>query len=335
MSQKTIHLEKLRDVIRLKHFSLSTERTYMLWVSKFWDAALAMPPDWSRERKVEEFLTAEAKRGCAASTQNQAFNAIIFFFKTVMGNEMKHITPRRDKRQPTLEVAPTVAETHALIENVPNLGGYPTNLIARLLYGCGMRVNEPLMLRIKDVDLEHGRLRLWDTKGGQCRTVTMPATLIDDIRAQMKIARAMWEADAKAKLGVPLPHLMERKAPSNVFAWGWYWLFPAHKPCVHPRTGQMVRWRCHEANVQRAVKIAAKAVGLDGVITPHNLRHAYGTHVVDAGASVRDVQSALGHKSIETTMGYVHPDGLRIVSPLDRPTSPLIAFPIPARRMSA
>lgn len=316
MSQKQKHLEKLRDVIRRKHYSLATERTYLLWVGKFWDFALGMPREMSREKKVEAFLTAEARRGCAASTQNQAFNAIVFFFKEAVGEALGDVKALRAKRAAVLRVAPSREETIALLRVVPDLGGYPCNLIARLLYGCGLRVCEPLNLRVKDVDFEGSRLRLWETKGGQCRVVSMPCSVAEDLRAQMKLARAVWEQDARAGLPVAMPGRLAVKARGNALAWGWAWVFPAHAPCRHPRTGEVVRWRVHESNVQRAVKAAAAKVGLGGIITPHNLRHAYATHVIDAGASVRDVQSALGHKNLETTQGYVHPDGLRVRSPL-------------------
>jgi site-specific recombinase XerD len=205
----------------------------------------------------------------------------------------------------------------ALIRAVSDVGGYPTSLIARLLYGAGLRVSEPLNLRIKDVDLAGSRLRLWETKGGQCRIVALPCSVAEDLRAQMKRARAVWEQDVRSGLPVAMPGRMAEKARGNAMAWSWAFVFPAHAPCRHPRTGEAVRWRCHECNVQRAVKAAAAKVGLAGLITPHNLRHAYATHVIDSGASVRDVQSALGHKSLETTQGYVHPDGLRVHSPLD------------------
>ncbi len=317
MNQRLKHLELLRDVIRRKHYSLETERTYILWVAKFWDFALTLPREMTREKKVEAFLTAEAKRGCAASTQNQAFNAVVFFFKEALGEPLGDVRALRAKRKAVLRVAPSREETLALLREVKDQGGYPCGLIARLLYGCGLRVSEPLNLRIKDVDIAGSRLRLWETKGGQCRVVSLPCSLAEDLRGQMKLARAVWERDVRAGLPVAMPGRMAVKARGNAFSWGWAWLFPAHAPCRHPRTTEAVRWRCHEANVQRAVKAAAAKVGLAGLITPHNLRHAYATHVIDAGASVRDVQSALGHKSLETTQGYVHPDGMRVASPLD------------------
>jgi integrase len=317
MTHKQKALESMRDVIWRKHYSIETARTYLLWFGKFWDYALTLPRELSREKKLEAYLTAEAKRGCAAATQDQAFNAICFYFKEVLCEPLDNVKALRVKRPPVLRVAPSREETIALLGEVRDVGGYPTRLIARLLYGCGLRVSEPLNLRIKDVDLEGSRLMLWETKGGQCRVVKLPCAVSEDLRAQIKLARAVWEQDVRAGLPVAMPGRLAEKARGNAFAWGWAWVFPAHGTCRHPRTGETVRWRCHECNVQRAVKAAAAKVGLGGLITPHNLRHAYATHVMDAGGNVRDLQSAMGHKSLETTQIYAHSDGLRVVSPLD------------------
>jgi site-specific recombinase XerD len=180
-----------------------------------------------------------------------------------------------------------------------------------------LRVCEPLNLRVKDVDIDRLQLRLWETKGSKCRVVPIPVALVEDLRAQMKVARAMWERDQRSGLPVALPGLWRKKAKGHAKAWGWFWLFPAHGSCVDERSGLTVRWRCHEANVQRAVKRAAEKIGMGGMITPHNLRHAYGTHVMECGGNVCDLQQAMGHKYLETTQGYVHSDGLRVASPLD------------------
>lgn len=317
MKQKEWQLQRLVDVIRRKHYSLATERTYCGWVARFWDAALTMPRSWSRETKIEAFLTALAKGDCAASTQNQAFDAIRFFFGEVLREPLGDINALRAKRAPTLRVAPDHATTLALLKAVPNVGGYPTNLIGRLLYGCGMRVSEPLKLRLKDVDLARSRLLIYQAKGNQCRVVALPCSVVRELQAQMALAEKMWEADVLAGLPVSMPNRLDRKSPRNALARSWYYVFPALRPCRHPRTGVAVRHHMHEANIQRAVRFAADKVGLAGIITPHNLRHAYGTHTMENGANIRDVQSALGHKQLETTMGYVHADGLRVASPLE------------------
>jgi site-specific recombinase XerD len=317
MKQKEQHLQRLVDIIRRKHYSLATERTYCGWVSRFWDAALSMPCRLTREEKIENFLTQLAKTDCAASTQNQAFDAIRFFFLEVLREPLGNIKALRAKRAATIRFAPDQETTIALLRKVPNVGGYPTNLIARLLYGCGMRVSEPLKLRLKDVDLARSRLLIYEAKGQQCRIVPLPCSLVRELRAQMAFAEKLWETDQLAGLPVAMPNRLGRKAPRNAYARGWYFVFPALRPCHHPRTHELVRYHLHEANVQRAVRIAADKVGLVGIITPHNLRHAYATHTMENGSNVRDVQSALGHKQLNTTMGYVHPDAMRVRSPLE------------------
>lgn len=316
MKQKERYLQKLVDVIRRKHYSLATERTYCGWVSRFWDAALVMPHGLTRELKIESFLTGLARGDCAASTQNQAFDAIRFFFGEVLREPLGNIKAMRAKRAPTLRVAPDHATTMRLLKAVPDVGGYPTNLIARLLYGCGMRVSEPLKLRLKDVDLARSRLLIYEAKGHQCRIVPLPCSLTHELKAQMAFAEKMWDRDRLAGLPVAMPNRLGRKAPRNALAKGWYYVFPTLRPCLHPRTCELVRYHMHEANIQRAVHAAAVKVGLAGIITPHNLRHAYATHTIENGASIRDVQSALGHKQLDTTMGYVHPDAMRVRSPL-------------------
>jgi integron integrase len=311
-------LRKLADRLRLTNAAWKTEQAYVRSVSLFWDAAARMPKEWTRERKVEAWLSGMVRdRDISASTQNCRFNALVYFFRHVVGQPLQEVNALRAKRKPTLRVAVDRETTLRLLEAVPDVGGYPTGLLARLIYGCGLRVTEPLNLRIKDVDLSRSRLSLWDTKGGECRVVALPCSLATELRAQMEFARGMWKRDVAAGVPIALPGALERKYPGRVNAWAWYWLFPQLRPCQHPRTGQTVRYRMHEANVQRAVRVAARAVGLEGVITPHNLRHCYGTHVADSGQNIRALQQALGHKSLETTQGYVHADALSVRSPLE------------------
>lgn len=314
---KSKWLAKLSSRLRLANLAWKTEQSYCRTVSQFWDAAAKMPSDWTREQKVEEWLSAQVReRDISASTQNCQFSAILYFFRHVIGKPLENVNALRAKRKATFRISVSREQTMALLAAVPDIGGYQTNFLARLLYACGMRVTEPLNLRIKDIDLTNCRLDLWDTKGGKCRRVSIPCQLIGELKAQIELTRAMWKQDLQRRLPTELPGALSRKYPSRIHAWEWYWLFPQRIPCTHPRTGQTVRYRMHESNVQRAVKIAAKKVGLEGIITPHNLRHCFGAHVADSGQNMRALQLALGHKSLETTMGYVHSDGLTIRSPL-------------------
>lgn len=311
-------LAKMSDRLRLKNYAWKTEQSYIRTVDIFWDAAEQMPKEWTREQKVEEWLSNQVKdRDISASTQTTRFSALLFFFDAVLEKPLQNVNALRAKRKPTLRVAISRDATLNLLDQVPDLGGYPTKFISRFIYGCGLRVTEPLNLRIKDVDVSKSTLQLWETKGDKCRVVHVPCELMRGLQAQIELAKAMWKMDVTNGLPAALPNALSRKYPSRVSAWQWYWVFPQRSPCRHPRTNEMVRYRMHEANVQRAVRVAAKKVGLDGVITPHNLRHCYGTHVAESGQNMRSLQMALGHKSLETTMGYVHSDGLSVRSPLE------------------
>ncbi len=308
--------------MRLRHLALSTERTYLLWIGSYidWLAKFGRELPDSRAR-VEGFLTMLAHKGVSASTQNQAFNALLFLYEQVRGEKLPEIHALRAKRPRTHRTALSRADTLALLAKVPDVAGYPTRLVTLLLYGCGLRVSEPLNLRIKDVDVAHSRLIIRGAKGGKDRVVGVPCALMAQIVEQIARAKVVWQADQLRKLPVEVPGQLAAKYRGAPFAWQWAWVFPAHHACNHPRTGERVRYRMHEANVQRAVKVAARQLGIESLATPHVLRHSYATHVMDAGANVRDVQEALGHSSLETTMVYLHPEPGRVRSPLDNVAS--------------
>lgn len=275
-----------------------------------------MAPTLTREQKVEQFLTALAQRqAVAASTQNQAFNAIAFFYKDVLGTPLQNVDALRATRPAHLSHDPTVAETRALLQAVRDVAGYPTNLITHLLYGCGLRLTEPLNLRIKDVDLEREMLFIRGAKGGKDRVVALPGCLKAELVRQREVAGAVWRQDARNRVPPEVPHQLARKYPEYQYAWPWAWLFPARQPCQHPRTGQTVRYRMHEAHVQCAIKEARRKLGI--MVLPHELRHAYATHCLERGANPRAIQEAMGHQSLETTMGYLHAGSLGVSSPLE------------------
>lgn len=309
-------IEKLRSVIRRKHFSLSTEESYAGWLVRFMRyLADGHAEGLSSEQKMESFLTQLARQGMAASTQNQAFNALLFFYREVLVQKLGEINALRAKRTATIRTAPSVAETRSLLQAVRDVHGYPTRLIVHLIYGCGLRVTEPCNLRIKDVDIDGQRLLIRGAKGGKDRVVPLPCSLFASIREQIEVARVSWKRDAADSVPVPLPGLLAQKYPASQFAWKWAWLFPSHTTCRHPRTGDVVRWRIHEANVQRAVRTSAGTLGLE--IKPHELRHAYATHCLNRGENVRAIQMAMGHASLETTISYLHSEATSVKSPLE------------------
>lgn len=318
-------LEKVRSACRLKHLSWSTEETYCGWVVRY--------AKWVKDnstgdaaKKMEGYLTALAKRDVSASTQNQAFNAILFLYTTLKIN-VGNVKALRAKRPARIRDCPTRPDVLRLLECTEDTGGYPTRLIVHLLYGSGLRLIEPLNLRIRDVALVDSRLIIRGSKGDKDRAVTIPCKLTTAIQQQLKVARAVWEA--QQSVPAPLPGLLAKKYPSAPFAIQWAFLFPSHRPVAHPRTRQIVRWHCHEANVQRCVRTAARKAGLECAITPHCLRHSYATHAMQGGAFVRDVQVVMGHASLETTMGYLHAETGRVASPLDASPSKVVPFSSP------
>ncbi len=313
-----IHL--VRETCKRKRLSIKTEKAYTHWVSHFGHflkGRSSQLASATRERKMEAFLTHLAARGASASTQNQAFNALLFLYRTCFRVEVGKVDALRAKRSETVRDCPSWNETRLLLGRVEDLHGYPTRLIVHLLYGCGLRVTEPLNLRIKDVDLASNRLVIHQAKGNKDRVVKIPSCLRPALEQQLNVAKAVSAADRANGIPVPLPGLLARKYPRARYSERWAWLFPSRTTCRDSRSKEVVRWRCHEANVQRALRRAASSCGLDG-ITPHCLRHAFATHALQHGALVPDVQVVLGHSHIETTMGYLHPEVERVCSPLEQ-----------------
>jgi integron integrase len=310
-------LSRLSDICRRKHLSLATEKSYAGWARSYIRGLTQIPGAWTSERKAEAFLTGLARREVAAATQNQALNALAFLYREVLGSPLGTVDALRVRRPETVRTALSVEAVRALLGVMEDRGGYPTRLVARLLYGCGLRVSEPLELRIKDVEMELGRLVIRSAKGNKDRVVQMPVALRGEMEAQLGVARALWRSDRATGLPVALPTALAAKDPKAAFQEGWAWVFPAHAPMKHPRTGATVRWRMDEVNVQRAVRVAVEKAGLAVRVTPHVLRHSYATHVHRAGAAARDVQEVLGHVKLETTMRYLAAEPAKVRSPLD------------------
>ena len=309
-------LQKLTEVARRQHKSLATERTYGFWLRRYMEAVRSMPADLTSEQRLERFLTEMAlKRDVAASTQNQAFNAIVFFYKDVMGRPLGNVEALRAQRPAHLRHAPTVADTRKLLDAVEDDGAYPTRLLVRLLYGCGLRVSEAAALRLKDVDLDEGRLFILGAKGGKDRVVRLPCALSQDIAAQVEAAKVTWKRDAERKLPVQMPHQLARKYPEHQFSQGWAWLFPLRQASRDPRDQRWVRWHVLPETIQRAVRKARRRCGV--MVVPHELRHAYATHSLNRGVNLKALSEAMGHAQIETTAGYCHATALSVPSPMD------------------
>ena len=229
--------------------------------------------------------------------------------------EVGKVDALRAKKPAMLRFAPETHEVMAVLGAARDVGGYPTRLILRMLYGCGLRVSEPLNLRLRDVMLSEGKLVIRGAKGGKDRFVAIPCALHAELRAQVEFAEAAAKVDIAARVPVMLPNLLAKKYPHWQFSPKWAFLFPSRSTCQHPRTGVTVRYRLHEVNVQRSMRDAARPLGLD--ITPHHLRHAYATHCLNRGGNPRAIQEAMGHSNLETTMGYMHAEAMSVRSPLE------------------
>jgi integron integrase len=304
------------EVMRRQHKSLSTERVYLLWLKQYMAAIRQMPNGLPSEQKMERFLTELAvRRNVSASTQSQAFNAILFFYRDVLHVELKNIDALRATRPERIRTAPSVQETKALLSAVSDSPGYPVNLVVNLLYGCGLRVSEGISLRVKDVRIDEGQVFLMGAKGGKDRIVKLPCSLVPRLIEQREYAHHIWKSDCRTKVPIQLPHQLAKKYPEMQFSFQWAWIFPLRHPCKDPRGGRIVRWHMLADTVQRAVKLARRKLGI--MVTPHSLRHAYATHSLNRGVNIKALQAAMGHAQMETTAGYCHAEALSVASPLD------------------
>lgn len=314
-------LNDLKALMHARHYALSTVQNYLHWTGRFFD--------WLRRHRsapldprarMEGFLTDLAKSDCAASTQNQAFNAILFFYREIVKHEPGNINALRARRPKFARHAPSRDQVRALLDAVRDTPVYPYRLILKLIYGCGLRVSEPLGIRIRDIDLSTGRLLIRQAKGAKDRVVQIPPSLVPAIRDQIEASKAVHARAVAEGIPAKLPHRLALKYRAAGLQFAWWWLFPAQHPCDDPADlarCTRVWWHCLDTGVQKAMREACARAGLPGALSPHHLRHAWATHAADAGASVRDIQAVLGHKSLETTMVYVHPEIERVVSPIE------------------
>lgn len=310
--------QQMQDLLRVRHMAIKTEESYLAWFDRFTRFIEVRRPTGTATELVGAFLTQLAHQEVSAQTQNQALCALLFLYREVLKQDLGKINALWAKRGFREKMAPTVDEVHRLLKHTQDISGYPTRLIVHLLYGSGLRLGEGVGIRIKDLRLKDSKVVVREPKHGTDRIVTLPCSLIPGIQKQMERAKLLWESDRAKGLPVQLPGQLAKKYPSARFSWNWYWLFPQHQPCEHPRTGEKMRFHAHESSVQRCVRFAARAAGLDIMVSPHLLRHAWATHAKNAGENIRAIQKNLGHKSLETTMIYVHADATDVRSPLDR-----------------
>jgi integron integrase len=316
-------LDLVRDKIRFKHYSLSTENTYIAWIKQFIIFHGKRHPTEMGAAEVEAFLTYLAtERHVSSSTQNQALSAILFLYRDVLAVELPWLDGfERSKKPRRLPVVLTVLEVQALLKEA-EMAPPPIGLIIKLLYGTGMRLMEAVRLRVKDVELTRREIIVRDGKGGKDRVTILPDSLLDAMRAQLALRRQWHEQDlALGKVDVWLPDALAVKYPNASREWGWQYMFAAKNYSIDPRSKAERRHHIEEKQIQRYVKKAALAAGIAKPTSPHTLRHSFATHMLQAGYDIRTVQELLGHSDVATTMIYTHvlnKGSKGVISPLDQ-----------------
>jgi integron integrase len=312
-------LDQLRDTIRLRHYSYSTEKTYVHWARRYILYHNKRHPAEMGAAEIEAFLTYLAKEGyVSSSTQNQALNALLFLYRNVLQIDLP--VPLHALRAKRSEHLPTVLSKDEVARVLAGMQGLH-QLMAKLLYGCGLRLMECLRLRVKDIDFEQSQIIVREGKGEKDRATMLPASLIQPLKNQITFVKNQHERDLAQGYGsVELPFALARKYPTADKELGWQYLFPSERLSTDPRSRIVRRHHLDPSGLQRAVKAAAKLARIDKPVSPHTFRHSFATHLLEAGYDIRTVQELLGHKDVKTTMIYTHvlnrgPKAVR--SPLD------------------
>lgn len=303
-------LNDTRKAIRVKHYSYKTERSYIGWVKRFYDYALNVRKKDVQANglgagDVRDFLSYLAvKLHVSSSTQNQAFNALLFLFRDVLGIELNDLGKTvRAKRGVRLPVVLSIEEVQKLFGQTDG----KNLLILQLLYGSGLRLMELARLRVKDIDFDANLIFVRSGKGDKDRTTMLPQRLKDRLRLHMDGVKLVHEKDLKDGYGeVYLPDALERKYPNAAKDWCWQYIFPSANRSIDPRSGKIRRHHMSEKAIQNAVQSAVRKVGIIKHATVHTLRHSFATHLLMNGINIREIQELLGHKNIETTMIYTH-----------------------------
>ncbi len=312
-------LEMLRRRMQTLHYSARTEEAYCDWVRRFILFHGRQHPSGMGEKEIGEFLTHLAVQGNSASTQNQARNALLFFYRRVLNrhlHDLEDIAPAKRARR--LPVVLSIGEVRQLLVHMRGV----KRLCATLMYGSGLRLGECISLRVKDIDLELGEILVRSGKGDRDRRVPFPLAARRAFEAQVKrVHRGFMRDLAGAVRGAELPHALGRKLPNSDRDLGWQWVFPASRTYVERETGVRRRHHLHETAIQRAVTSAARASGMRKRVTCHALRHSFATHLLESGCDIRTIQELLGHTSLQTTMIYTHvlnKGAMGVQSPADR-----------------
>ncbi len=312
-------LDRVRSVIRIRHYSRRTEEAYTYWIRQFILFHDKRHPLEMGKTEVEAYLSWLAeKRNVAASTQNQAFNAILFLYRDVLEIDIGRLDGvTRAKKPKHLPVVLTREEVNSILNSMRGT----TRLVSCLLYGAGLRLMDGLRLRVQDIDFAANELLIRDGKGGRDRRTMLPQSLVPQMQSHLEQVHQLHINDLAQGFGSTwLPNALARKYPNANRDWRWQYVFPAAKRCFDVEQNEWRRHHLHESVVQKAVKQAVRKAGIMRKVGPHTLRHCFATHVLEDGYDIRTVQELLGHKDVNTTMIYTHvlnKGGRGVKSPLD------------------
>lgn len=313
-------LLRTRTILRRKHYSYRTEKQYLAWIRRFVLFHGRRHPVHMGAAEVEAYLNYLAlKAQVSASTQNQALSALLFLYRTVLDRPLElHIDAARAKRPLRM---PTVLSREEAQRVLSGLSGQH-QLMAKLLYGSGLRAGECVRLRVKDLDFTLRQITVRDGKGAKDRFTILPDSLTSQLQDQLNLTRLLHQRDLRDGFGAsPLPHALQRKYPNASREWIWQFVFPAPRLGHDRRTGALCRHHLSTSSLRKAVRQAAQLAGIDKRVTCHTFRHSFATHLLEAGYDIRTVQDLLGHKDVSTTMIYTHVlkrGGLAVRSPLDQ-----------------
>ena len=298
-------LDRVREVLRRKHYSYRTEQAYIHWIKRYILFHNKRHPKEMGGPEIEAFLTHLAvEENVAASTQNQALSALLFLYREVLRREIdvpiEAVRAKKPKRLPTVLTREEVRRVFAHLSGVHLL-------MAQLLYGSGLRLMECLRLRVKDVEFARHQIVVRDGKGHKDRITVLPEVIVEPLRRHLQRVQDIHKRDLARGFGaVHLPNALARKYPNAEREWAWQWVFPSTRLSVDPRSGVVRRHHADPSGLQKAVRRAARAAGISKRVTPHTFRHSFATHLLEAGYDIRTVQELLGHKDVKTTMIYTH-----------------------------
>jgi integron integrase len=299
-------LDIMRDKIRFKHYSISTEKVYIYWSKRYiLFHNKRHPKDMSKE-EIESFLTHLATiENVSPTTQNQAFNALLFLYEQVLNISLKdkNIQALRAQTRKHIPVVLTIDEVKKIISNLSGI----YQLMVKLMYGCGLRMSEVQNMRVKDIDFGFEKIYIWDSKSLKDRTIPLPQSIKSELQLQIQKVKELHQKDLQEGYGsVYIPHALSKKFKNIEYDIKWQYVFPMDKISTDPRTKTQRRHHILDNTLSRNIKKASKLSQIDKRVTSHIFRHSYATHLLQNGTDIRSIQELLGHKSIETTMIYTH-----------------------------